>query len=118
MTPAEGDWVAEHILPKHVIDGAGGLALLRKCACQYGECGACRVGQCDRCSHALHPEWSRRPQPEAVIVRGDGGVVAEVWTGQGCRWRCTCPGRPVRDAWTEPESYAGVVQPSLFEAVT
>jgi hypothetical protein len=118
MTPTEAEWVAANVLPKRVIAGAGGIDMLRGCACQLGVCGACRDGRCDRCSHVLHPEWSRRPQSEAYMVNRRGGVVAEVWTGQGCRWRCACTGRAQVDPWMSPEAHADAVQPSLFAEAT
>lgn len=115
MTPEAGDWVAEHVLTRQVVTSAGGLDMLRRCPCRYGPSGHCAAGDHVDCPLLRDPQWYSRPQPEACMVDSHGGVVAVVWTGQGCRWRCECDcGHRAPDPWGAPESFAGIEQPSLF----
>lgn len=109
LTVELGDRIATEVLPASFIKGAGGLPLIRTCACQYGSCGRCKdLGQHDQCTTRVGWKGQARPSGAAYIVSRGGGVVATVWpSGKPCSWRCPC-------ACAEPV----LVQLSLFDQDT
>jgi hypothetical protein len=112
VTPAEADWVLQHVLPARyvpsfVAEGGDPTRALRTCDCQHSACGNCQLlGRHDRCGKAtgFHPVVVC----DTYLVNRDGNVRAQVWrAGTPCRYICPCP-------CPQPEP-APAVQLGLFD---
>lgn len=90
MTPAEADWVAEHVLTRWALSGHK-LADLRMCACQWGPTGHCEHGDHSKCSHHGRVAGWPRVTPETHVIDRHGGAKTAVWrVGTPCVWHCPC----------------------------